>query len=114
MNWRAWRRSGRKSRTARQGTRFQGRFTTAGFEALESRRVLATVSFGAGVLTVSDAGSSSNDSIVVAAIGSPARAQVTVNGQIVTDPAHPVVLLSDVTSVDITGGNEDDTITVKG
>jgi hypothetical protein len=113
MNWRACGRSGRKSKIGRRGSRLQRRCTRASFEALESRRVLATVSFSGGILSVSDAGSSSNDSIVVAAVGSPAQVQVTVNGQVVTDPAHPVVSLSDVTSVDVAGGNGDDTITIK-
>jgi hypothetical protein len=109
MNWRAWADSGRKSRTGRVGKRHHGRPARAGIEALESRRVLASVTFGSGTLTIDDTSSVHDDSIVVAAVSS--RAQITVNGQIV---ASPVVPLDQVMNVSVIGGSGDDTVIIKG
>src|SRR5262245_39265449 len=111
MNWRAFGRRGRRVRPGRR-IRSGGQITRVGFEALESRRVL-TVSFNdvTGVLTVD--GTAAADSIVVAPVGSPQRVQVTINGQIETDPAHPVVPLSAVMEVDVNGIGGDDTMIVE-
>src|SRR5262249_28607351 len=91
-------------------------FTRAGFEVLEPRRVLAFAFFdpGTGHLFVSDIGSMAGDSIVIAAVGSPARVQISVNGDLGSSSSPNPIFVSDVTEVDIQGVVANDIFTLKG
>ncbi|HTQ39830.1 MAG TPA: calcium-binding protein [Pirellulales bacterium] len=100
----------------RQHTRRPTRWThartrNARFEQLEQKRVL-TVSFdsGSGLLTVN--GTSGNDTILIAPTSNGINAQVTLNGQIISNSIPPVAI-SSINQIQVFGSDGNDLVTIK-